>query len=92
MPSKERADLEIVQYQSEATAPLDQCPLAWWHKAEAKCPNLARLAAQYNCIPATATPPARIPLESQISFDMKRANLSPEILDQLLFLNSNHNV
>uniref|UniRef100_A0A1B6E804 HAT C-terminal dimerisation domain-containing protein n=1 Tax=Clastoptera arizonana TaxID=38151 RepID=A0A1B6E804_9HEMI len=92
MSCKERADLEIIQYQSEATAPLDQCPLSWWHRSETKCPNLARLAAQYNCIPATAIPPSRLPLENQIAFDIKRANLSPEIIDHLLFLNSNYSI
>ncbi|XP_075217394.1 E3 SUMO-protein ligase ZBED1-like [Lycorma delicatula] len=88
----ERAELEIAQYQSEPTANLDHCPLTWWQKAAAKFPNLARLASSYNCIPASATPPSRIPVESQIMFDMKRAKLGPEIVDKLLFLNSNHNM
>lgn len=90
MSSKERADLEIIQYQSEPTAPLDQCPLAWWQKAAAKCPHLARLAGQYNCIPATVIPPVRIPVEYQVAYDMRRSSLTPDILDRLVFLNANY--
>ncbi|GFG39099.1 hypothetical protein Cfor_12233 [Coptotermes formosanus] len=92
MPAEERANLELVQYQSESTAALDYCPLQWWAKAAAKCPNLARLARKYNCVPASATPPHRIPQETQVLFDMRRACLGPELVDKLLFLNGNHNV
>jgi hypothetical protein len=92
MPAEERANLELVQYQSESTAALDYCPLQWWAKAAAKCPNLARLARKYNCVPASATPPHRIPQENQVLFDMRRACLGPELVDKLLFLNGNHNV
>ncbi|KDR11937.1 hypothetical protein L798_14119, partial [Zootermopsis nevadensis] len=90
--SEERANLELVQYQSESTAALDYCPLQWWAKAAAKCPNLARLAHKYNCVPASATPPHRIPQENQVLFDMRRACLGPELVDKLLFLNGNHSV
>lgn len=92
MPAEERANLELVQYQSESTAALDYCPLQWWAKAAAKCPNLARLAHKYNCVPASATPPHRIPQENQVLFDMRRACLGPELVDKLLFLNGNHSV
>jgi hypothetical protein len=92
MPAEERANLELVQYQSESTAALDYCPLQWWAKAAAKCPNLARLARKYNCVPASATPPHRIPQEKQVLFDMRRACLGPELVDKLLFLNGNHSV
>lgn len=89
---RERVELEIATYQSEPTANLDHCPLMWWQKSTVKFPNLARLASNYSCIPASATPPSRIPIETQISFNMKRANLGPEIIDKLLFLNANHNL
>ncbi|XP_067011114.1 E3 SUMO-protein ligase ZBED1 [Anabrus simplex] len=92
MPAEERANLELVQYQSECHAALDHCPLVWWSKASAKCPNLARLARKYNCVPAAAMPPSRIPMESQILFDMRRSNLGSDIVDKLLFLNGNHAV
>ncbi|XP_046734918.1 E3 SUMO-protein ligase ZBED1 isoform X2 [Diprion similis] len=92
MPAEEKADLELVQYQSEATAPLDYCPLQWWAKITAKCPNLGRLARRYNCVPACCAPPARIPADMQVLYDTRRAALPPHLADKLLFLHSNHNV
>ncbi|XP_046436532.1 E3 SUMO-protein ligase ZBED1 isoform X1 [Neodiprion fabricii] len=91
MPAEEKADLELVQYQSEATAPLDYCPLQWWAKITAKCPNLGRLARRYNCVPACCAPPARIPADMQVLYDTRRAALPPHLADKLLFLHSNHN-
>ncbi|XP_012260443.2 E3 SUMO-protein ligase ZBED1-like [Athalia rosae] len=92
MPAEEKADLELVQYQSEATAPLDYCPLQWWAKVSAKCPNLGRLARRYNCVPACCAPPARIPADTQVLYDTRRAALPPHLAEKLLFLHGNHNV
>ncbi|KAF7390105.1 hypothetical protein HZH68_011962 [Vespula germanica] len=92
MPAEEKADLELVQYQSESTAPLDYCPLQWWAKVSAKCPNLAKLACRYNCVPACCAPPARIPAEVQVLYDTRRAALPPHLVDKLLFLHGNHTV
>ncbi|KAG8226737.1 hypothetical protein J437_LFUL004388 [Ladona fulva] len=91
-PAEERAELELVQYQSESPAPLDHCPLVWWAAEAAKCPRLARVARRHGCVPACVVPPQRIPLEAQVLFDVRRAALSPNIVDKLLFLNANHNV
>ncbi|XP_063217348.1 E3 SUMO-protein ligase ZBED1 [Bacillus rossius redtenbacheri] len=90
VPAEERASLELVQYHSESTASLDHCPLQWWAKSSLKCPNLARLARRYNCVPAAACPPHRIPVEAQVLHDLRRASLAPEIVDKLLFLHGNH--
>nr|CAD7411969.1 unnamed protein product [Timema poppensis] len=92
MPATERANLELVQYHSEETISLEQCPLQWWSKASLRCPNLSQLARRYNCIPACAMPPTRIPTENQVSFDMKRASLSTTLVDKMLFLHGNHNI
>lgn len=92
MPAEEKADLELVQYHSESTAPLDYCPLQWWAKVSAKCPNLAKLACRYNCVPACCAPPARIPAEVQVLYDTKRAALPSHLVDKLLFLHGNHTV
>ncbi|XP_039276985.1 E3 SUMO-protein ligase ZBED1 isoform X2 [Nilaparvata lugens] len=86
-----RADLELALYQGEPNANLDQCPLVWWQKSASKFANLARLAAVYNCVPATATPPSRIPVDAQVRFDLKRAKLSADIIDKIIFLHSNYN-
>ncbi|XP_018403696.1 PREDICTED: zinc finger BED domain-containing protein 1 [Cyphomyrmex costatus] len=90
MPAEEKADLEIVQYQSEPTAPLDYCPLQWWSKVSAKCPNLARLVSRYHCVPACCAPPSRIPPDVQIQYDTRRATLPPHLIDKLIFLHGNH--
>jgi len=90
MPAEEKADLEIVQYQSEATASLDNCPLQWWSKISAKCPNLAKLVSRYHCVPACCAPPSRIPPDVQIQYDTKRSTLPPHLIDKLLFLHGNH--
>ncbi|KZC14087.1 PREDICTED: zinc finger BED domain-containing protein 1-like [Dufourea novaeangliae] len=92
MPAEEKADLELVQYHSEATAPLDCCPLQWWAKISAKCPNLGKLACRYNCVPACCAPPSRIPAEVQVLYDTRRAALPPHLIDRLLFLHGNHTV
>ncbi|KAK0182108.1 hypothetical protein PV327_000277 [Microctonus hyperodae] len=90
IPSEERADLELIQYQAEPTAPLHYCPLQWWTKITAKCPNLSKLARRYNCVPACCAPPSRIPSEMQILYDSRRAALPPHLIDKLLFLHGNH--
>lgn len=90
MPAEEKADLEIVQYQSEPTAPLDYCPIDWWSKVSAKCPNLAKLVTRYHCVPACCPPPSRIPPDVQIQYDIKRANLPPHLTDKIIFLHGNH--
>lgn len=92
MPAEEKADLELVQYHSESTAPLDYCPLQWWAKISAKCPNLGKLACRYNCVPACCAPPSRIPAEVQVLYDTRRAALPPHLIDKLLFLHGNHTV
>lgn len=89
---EDRASLEIVQYQSEPTAPLDECPLAWWGRAEPKCPTLSRLAGQYLCVPASCLPPSRLVTETQVTYDQRRSCLSSEVIDRLIFLKSNYGV
>ncbi|XP_043271591.1 E3 SUMO-protein ligase ZBED1-like isoform X2 [Venturia canescens] len=92
MPAEEKANLELVQYQSEATAPLDCCPLQWWAKTSVKCPNLGKLARRYNCVPACCAPPSRIPAETQVLYDTRRAALPSHLVNKLLFLHGNHAV
>lgn len=89
MTSSDRANLELSQYQSEETAPLDQCPMAWWDHMAVKSPNLIRLVTKYTFVPAAAIPPGRIALDSQLIYESRRANLTPEVVDRIVFLNSN---
>ncbi|XP_015116144.1 zinc finger BED domain-containing protein 1 [Diachasma alloeum] len=90
MPAKEKANLELVQYQSEPAAALDNCPLQWWSQMSAKCPNLSKLARRYHCVPACCAPSSRIPAEAQVLHDSRRSALPPHLVDKLLFLHGNH--
>ncbi|XP_063988233.1 E3 SUMO-protein ligase ZBED1-like [Diachasmimorpha longicaudata] len=90
MPAKEKANLEVVQYQSEPTAALDSCPLQWWSQMSVKCPNMGKLARKYYCVPACCAPASRIPAEAQILHDSRRAALPPHLVNKLLFLHGNH--
>ncbi|XP_003425094.1 zinc finger BED domain-containing protein 1 isoform X2 [Nasonia vitripennis] len=92
MTTEEKANLELAQYQSEATAPLDNCPLQWWAKVSAKCPNLGSIASRYNCVPVCCPPPSRIPADVQMAYNAKRAALPPHLVDKMLFLHANHNL
>lgn len=89
MPADEKADLELVQYQSENTAELNSCPLQWWSRVSIKCPNLGKLAQRYNCVPACCTPPFRLAAPVQILYSTKRSTLPTHLVDKLLFLNGN---
>lgn len=92
MSNEDRTNLELVQFQSEEAAPLDQCPMAWWSHMATKCPHLSRLATQYTCIPAVAIPLGRNILESHVTYVTKRANLIPEVIDRIIFLNANNSL
>lgn len=91
MPSQDKANLELTNYQSEAVPSLNSCPLEWWSKSAVKCPNLATLAKKYLSIPACCTP-SRVASEVQVAFHMKRANIPEGMIDKLLFLHGNHKI
>lgn len=86
----EKARLELDQFKSETSAPLDACPLQWWSHGSVKCPNLVHLARRYLTLPAAVMPAHRIPLPQALTFHERRKMLSPEEADTLLFLNSNY--
>ncbi|XP_014230778.1 zinc finger BED domain-containing protein 1-like [Trichogramma pretiosum] len=92
MSTSEKADLELAQYESEPTAPLDSCPIQWWYKSSVKCPNLSNLAGRYNCVPVCCAPPSRIPFDIQIDYHKKRAALPTHLIDKMIFLHANHNL
>lgn len=86
----EKAKLELDQFKSETSAPLDACPLQWWTHGSVKCPNLVHLARRYLTLPAAVMPAHRIPLPQALIFHERRKILSPEEADTLLFLNTNY--
>ena len=87
----EKAKLELEQFKSETSAPLDACPLQWWQHGALKCPNLVQLARRYLSLPAAVMPGYRIPLPQALTFFERRAILPPDQADTILFLNSNYN-
>lgn len=64
-------------------------PLDWWRNNEHRFPVVAKLARQYFAIPATAVLPVRAFAPTESSLEHRRAVLSQENLDQILFLHQN---
>nr|XP_033810634.1 zinc finger BED domain-containing protein 1-like [Geotrypetes seraphini]XP_033810635.1 zinc finger BED domain-containing protein 1-like [Geotrypetes seraphini] len=64
-------------------------PLCWWRSNEHRFPAVAKLAQQYLAIPATAVIPERAFAAANTRLEHRRAVLTPEHLDQILFLNQN---
>lgn len=85
----EKAKLELEQFKSETSAPLDACPLQWWQHGAAKCPRLVHLARRYLSLPASVVPGHRIPLPHALTFHERRKMLPPDQADTMLFLNVN---
>ncbi|XP_034239310.1 zinc finger BED domain-containing protein 1-like isoform X2 [Thrips palmi] len=86
----DKAKLELDQFKSETSAPLDACPLQWWSHGSVKCPNLVHLARRYLTLPAAVMPAHRIPLPQALIFHERRKILAPDEADTLLFLNTNY--
>ncbi|XP_050066428.1 E3 SUMO-protein ligase ZBED1-like [Aphis gossypii] len=66
----------------------DQDPLKWWKENEFKYSAVSLLAKKYLSIVATSVPCERLFSEAGTIISKKRNRLSPERLNQLLFLNS----
>ena len=67
----------------------DQDPLNWWKENEStKYSAVSLLAKKYLSIVATSVPCERLFSEAGTIISKKRNRLSPERLNQLLFLNS----
>ncbi|KAK3932798.1 E3 SUMO-protein ligase ZBED1 [Frankliniella fusca] len=88
--TSDKAKLELEQFKSETSAPLDACPLQWWQLGSAKCPHLVHLARRYLSLPAAVIPGYRIPLPQALSFYERRRILPPDLADTYLFLNTNY--
>ena len=80
---------EVLRYKSEGTISLDLNPLEWWSGRECVFPNLCKLAVKYMCITATSVPSEQLFSAAGNIVSSKRASLSPENVDKLVFLHSN---
>ena len=63
--------------------------LDWWREHQKSFPHLAILAKSYLAIPATSAPSERIFSTASIIGSKRRANLQPQKLEKLIFLNKN---
>lgn len=64
-------------------------PLEWWRTNKEKFPKLAILAKNYLAKPATSVPSERVFSKSGELLNKKRCQLSPDIVNKLIFLNMN---
>ena len=60
--------------------------LEWWSKNNHSYLNLAKLAKQYLCIPATSVPAEQVFSVAGEIVNTKRASLKPESVNLLIFL------
>ena len=64
--------------------------LSWWKQNCGVFPNVAKLAQQYLCVPASSVPSERVFSLCGCIVNKKWASLAPENVDILVFLNKNY--
>ena len=64
----------------------------YWRDSSSRFPKLATLARKYMCIPATSVPSESAFSTAGFIINRKRASLSPDTADCLIFLNRNWDV
>jgi hypothetical protein len=83
---------EIATYLSMTKIHLDDCPLLWWKNNQTRFPILSKLARMYLAIPATSTPTERLFSEAGNVMTVKRTQLAPNTLENLVFCKKNWNL
>lgn len=86
-PAAASMDTEVDNFLRDIPAQLETNPTDWWKINAARFPRLATLARQYLCIPATSVPSERVFSAAGLLVTRLRSRLTPEHVDQLLFLN-----
>ncbi|KAL1122066.1 hypothetical protein AAG570_003472 [Ranatra chinensis] len=86
MPSNQRADLELVQYECESPANLEKLPIEWWKETGGKCGQLSKLAFQYLCIPVCINSYLNANLYQKPTIQ----SLSPQLVHKMKFLHRNY--
>ena len=87
VPLHQQISNEIERYREEQVFTKD--PLHWWKNNSFKYTYLSRVAKRLLCVPASSVPSERIFSLAVIVLAMQRANLAPENVDKILFLNKN---
>ncbi|KAM3610503.1 uncharacterized protein V6R79_004829 [Siganus canaliculatus] len=90
--SSERAEEEVTIYRKVPSIHLSQNPLTWWQVHAGEFPLLAVLAKRYLCIPGTSVPSERVFSTAGDIVSAQRSCLTPQHVDQLLFLQKNYRI
>lgn len=80
---------QIASFVSENQLPQTADPLTWWRDNESRFISLQILARKYLAIPATSASSERVFSVAGNICNRRRASLSPDHLDALVFLNAN---
>ncbi|XP_036957922.1 E3 SUMO-protein ligase ZBED1-like [Acanthopagrus latus] len=88
----ERAEEEVTIYRKVPSIHLSQNPLTWWQVHAEEFPLLAGLAKRYLCIPGTSVPSERVFSTAGDIVSAQRSCLTPQHVDQLLFLQKNFKI
>lgn len=82
---------EVQQYFSERSTTADRTanPLQWWKANANRYPNVARVAEQLLCTPATSVPAERVFSAAGLIVNKLRASLTAKNIDALIFLHAN---
>uniref|UniRef100_A0A8C4SKE9 BED-type domain-containing protein n=1 Tax=Erpetoichthys calabaricus TaxID=27687 RepID=A0A8C4SKE9_ERPCA len=84
-----RAEEEMKKYLETPSLSLSEDPLTWWRSQETVFPLVAKLAKCYLCIPGTSVAAERVFSTAGDIVTAQRSMLTPEHVDQLLFLQKN---
>lgn len=84
-----RIELELRNYFSEADATEGVNPITWWNSRSSMYPILRQAALKYLCIPATSVASERVFSVAGAIVTRRRARLSPDNVNMLVFLNKN---
>ncbi len=80
---------EVTNYLTMPKIHFDDCPLLWWKTNQTRFPILSKLARMYLAIPATSTPSERLFSEAGNVMTIKRTQLAPNTLENLVFCKKN---
>uniref|UniRef100_A0A3P8QZG9 BED-type domain-containing protein n=1 Tax=Astatotilapia calliptera TaxID=8154 RepID=A0A3P8QZG9_ASTCA len=85
----QKAKEEVNRYRGVEPVALSEDPLIWWRDHEREYPLLALQAKQYLSIPGTSVPSERVFSTAGDIVTAQRSCLTPQHVDQLLFLQKN---
>jgi len=80
---------EVASYLALPKVHPDDCPLLWWKTNKTRFSVLSKLARKYLAIPATSTPSERLFSEAGNVMTIKRTQLAPNTLENLVFCKKN---